>query len=207
LQKQFDFMEAHPNCAMTYGNVQAQKDGWIQYEYTGGLKMDLSAEVLQHAPPINTMTVMFRNVLGPMPPELLACGALDMFIWSLLGNHGHGHYMPNILPSVYNIHSGGLHSLTGAANQHLLRLKTFYASFHFYARNGRPDLADFFLQGVVKDALHIANISTPEQTQVLLGSTVSDMSGAMRDVQAFDTSALSIIIDQILFQLESSNAN
>jgi SAM-dependent methyltransferase len=202
LQKQFDYMEANPNCAMTYGNVQAQKDGWIQYEYTGGLKMNLSAEELKHAPAINTMTVMFRNVLGEMPPEFLACGAGDMFIWSMLGQHGYGHYMPNILPCIYNMHSGGLNSLTGPAIQHLLRLKTFYAAFHYYARIGVPDLAEHFIQGVVKDAVHIANISTKEQSQVLLGGVVS----GMRDMQAFDTSALSTIIDQILAKLNSEHA-
>jgi SAM-dependent methyltransferase len=207
LQKQFDYMEAHPNCAMTYGNVQGQKDDWIQYEYTGGLKMNLSSEVLQHAPPINTMTVMFRNVFGEMPLEILACGAGDMFIWSMLGQHGYGHYMPSILPSIYNMHSGGVNSLTGAANQHLLRLKTLYALFHYNARLGLTDLAEYFLQGVVKDAVHISNISTREQTQVLLGSVVADMSWAMRDVQNFDTSALSTILDQVLAQLKSNNAN
>jgi glycosyltransferase involved in cell wall biosynthesis/SAM-dependent methyltransferase len=207
LQKQFDYMEAHPNCAMTYGNVQAQRDGFIQYEYTGGLKIELSSQALQHAPPINTMTVMFRNVIGAMPPEKLACGAGDMFIWSMLGQYGHGHYMSNILPSVYNMHSGGVHSLTGAANQHLFRLRTFYAAYLYYARIGLPNLADYFLQGVVKDVVHIANISTKEQTQVLLGSLVSDISEAKRDIQTFDTSVLSTIIDQVLEQLKSSNTN
>lgn len=207
LQKQFDYMEAHPNCAMTYTNVQAQKDGYIQYDYTGGLKNDLSAEMLQLAPPINTMTVMFRNILGEMPPEKLACGAGDMFVWSMLGQHGYGHYMPSILPAVYNMHSGGMHSLTGVANQHLLRLKTFYAAFQYYSRIGLPDLSEYFFQGVVKDTVHIANISTPEQAQVLLGNLASDISWLMRDVQTFDTSALSAIIDQVLSQLNNSIAH
>lgn len=205
LQKQFDYMEADPNCALTYGNVQAHKDGYIQYDYTGGLKVDLSAAALQNAPPINTMTVMFRNVLGAMPPEKLACGSGDMFIWSMLGQHGYGHYMPNILPSIYNIHSGGIHSLTGVANQHLSRLKTFYSAYHYYARIGRLDLSEYFLQGVVKDAVHIVNISTPEQAQGLLGSVASDMSRSIRDVQAFDTSVLNSIIDQVLAQLKRRN--
>ena len=207
LQKQFNYMEAHLNCAMTFGNVQAHKDGFIQYDYTGGLKVDLSADVLQRAPAINTMTVMFRNVLGPMPPEMLACGAGDMFIWSMLGQHGYGHYMPNILPSIYNLHSGGMHSLTGVANQHLFRLKTFYAAVQYYTRIGHPNLAEYFLQGVIKDALHIANISSPEQTQVLLNSAVSEISRDMRHVQTFDTSVLIDIIAQVLSQLDNSNVH
>ncbi len=207
LQKQFDYMEKHPNCAMTYGNVQAQKDGRVQYDYTGGAKCDLTAEVLQRAPPINTMTVMFRNVLGTMPPEKLACGAGDMFIWSLLGQYGYGHYMPSLLPSVYNLHAGGEHSLTGTANQHLLRLKTFYAAFNYYARIGCPELAEYFLQGARGDANFIATTCTTEQSYVLLGTVVSDMSQSMRDVQTFDTSTLSVIIEQVLSDLECSNVH
>ena len=148
---------------------------------------------------------MFRNVLGSMPPEMLACGAGDMFIWSILGRHGYGHYMQNILPAIYNIHSGGVHSLTGIANQHLMRLKTYYAAFQYYVRIGIPDLSEYFLQGVVNDAVHISNISTPEQVQVLLGSLASDLSRLMQHVTTFDTSALSIIINQVLAQLKSSN--
>lgn len=207
LQKQFDYLEVHPDCVMTYGNVQAHKDDWIDYSYAGGAKVDLPATVLQHAPSINTMTVMFRNILGAMPPEMLACGAGDLFLWSLLGQHGHGHYMPGILPSIYNLHAGGMHSLTGAANQHRLRLKTFYAAFHYYARSGRPDLAEYFLQGVAKDAAHIAHISTPEQAQTLLGSVVPEVSHAMRHVQQFDTAALKSIIEHVLSQLECSDVH
>lgn len=207
LQKQFDYLETHPDCVMTYGSVQAHKENWIDYSYSGGAKVDLPAAVLQHAPPINSMTVMFRNILGAMPPEKLACGAGDMFIWSLLGQHGYGHYMPSILPSVYNLHAGGTHSLTGAANQHRLRLKTFYAAYHYYARCGRPDLAEYFLQGVAKDAVHIAHISTPVQAQTLLGSVVPEVSHAMRHVQHFDMATLKSIIDHVLSQQECSDVH
>jgi glycosyltransferase involved in cell wall biosynthesis len=207
LQKQFDYMEAHPNCALTFGNVQAHKENCINYNYIGGAKLDISAEILQHAPPINTLTVMFRNVLEEIPPEFYACGAGDMFIWSLLGQVGYGHYMPEILPSIYNLHGGGLHSLTGPANQHLLRLKTFYAAFHYYSRIDRHLLAEYFLQNVAKDAEYIAQICTPEETNNLLGNLVSEMSRIMSDIQPFDISALSAIIERVLAKLEISNAH
>jgi glycosyltransferase involved in cell wall biosynthesis/SAM-dependent methyltransferase len=200
LQKQFDYMESHKNCALTFGNVQAHKNGCVEYNYIGGAKMDLSSEILQHAPPINTLTVMFRNVLGEMPPEIFACGAGDLFTWSLLGQHGYGHYMPEILPSIYNQHPGGVHSLALPTIQLRLRMKTFYAAYNYYSRIGRPELAKYFLQGVVKDAANIANISSPEQSQSLLGNMVSEMSHAMRNLQQFDTAMLSSIIDLVKAQ-------
>ncbi len=202
LQKQFDYMESHTNCALTFGNVQAHKNGCVEYNYIGGAKMDLSSEILQHAPPINTLTVMFRNVLGEMPPEIFACGAGDLFTWSLLGQHGYGHYMPEILPSIYNQHPGGVHSLALPAIQQRLRMKTFYAAYHYYSRIGRPELAMYFLQGVVKDVASIVNTSSPEQSQSLLGNMVSEISHAMRGLQLFDTATLSAILDNVRIKSE-----
>jgi len=207
LQKQVDYMEAHPECALTFGNVQAHKENSIDYNYVGGAKTDLSAEVLQHAPPINTLTVMFRNIIGKMPSEFFACGAGDMFIWSMLGQYGYGHYMPELSPSIYNIHAGGMHSLTGPANQHRLRLKTFYAAYHYYSRINRPELAKYFLQGVINDVSYIAQICTPEQTRSLLGNVASEMSNVMRDIQLFDTAVLGAVIEQVLVKLELINVD
>lgn len=63
-----------------------------------------------HWSPLNTLTTMFRKPFPELPPEQLIAGASDLFIWSLLGSHGHGHYMESILPSIYNQHSGGIFS-------------------------------------------------------------------------------------------------
>jgi glycosyltransferase involved in cell wall biosynthesis/SAM-dependent methyltransferase len=202
LQKQFDYMESHTNCALTFGNVQAHKNGCVEYNYIGGAKMDFSAEILQHAPPINTLTVMFRNVLGEMPPEIFASGAGDLFTWSLLGQHGYGHYMPEILPSIYNQHPGGVNSLAPPAIQQRLRMKTFYAAYHYYSRIGRPELAMYFLQGVVSDVANIVKTSSPEQSQSLLGNMVSEISHAMRGLQQFDTTTLSAILDNVKVKSE-----
>ena len=79
-------------------------------------------------------------------------------------------------------------------------MKTFYAAYNYYSRIGRPELAKYFLQGVVKDAANIANISSPEQSQSLLGNMVSEMSHAMRNLQQFDTAMLSSIIDLVKAQ-------
>lgn len=205
LQKQFDYMEDHPDCALTFGNAQAHKENGIEYSYIGGAKLDLSSKLMQHAPPINSLTAMFRNILGEMPPEIYSTGALDMFIWSLLGHHGYGHYMPGILPSIYNQHEGGIHSLTGPAKQHQLRVKTYYSAFHYYTRIGLSELGEYFLHGVLKDVEHIAKICTPEQSHDLLGNLAPEMSKALNTVQPFYTSALSTIIEQVLTKLGSSN--
>lgn len=203
LQKQFDYMESNPDCSITYGNVQAHKDGSIDYDYIGGAKVDLPSNFLQYALPINTLTVMFRNVLGKLPPEMVACGAGDLFIWSLLGQHGYGHYMCNILPSVYNMHTGGANSLKGAPIRHCLRLKTYYAAFQYYKHVGIVKLAEYFLYEVAKDAAHIANICSVDQARALLGGLVKEVSLATINLENFDNSKLEYIIDYTLKQLDS----
>ena len=207
LQKQFDYMEANPSCSLTFGNVQAHRENYIDYNYIGGAKIDLTSDILQHAPPINTLTVMFRNILGEMPLEIYATGALDMFIWSLLGNHGYGHYMPEILPSIYNQHAGGIHSLTGNVNQHRLRIKTFYAAYHYYTRIGRHELAKYFINGVVKDIEYINQVSEPRHAHALLLNMASEISTAINDTQPCYLTTLNNIIEQIFTKQEKTRDN
>jgi glycosyltransferase involved in cell wall biosynthesis/SAM-dependent methyltransferase len=207
LQKQFDYMEANPNCALTFGNAQAHKDKLIEYNYIGGAKIDLSPELLQYAPPINTLTVMFRNILGKMPPEIYATGALDMFIWSLLGHHGYGHYMPEILPSIYNQHAGGIHSLTGTVNQHRLRMRTFFAAYHYYIRIGQPGLANYFSENLVKDAEYISKNTSPQQVIAFVIETASEIANAIKESAPLFPTALNTIIDQVNMKLGVKNVN
>jgi len=198
LQMQFDYLESHPECALTYGNVQAHSNGVIDYAYTGGAQQDFPSALLQCAPAINTLTAMFRNVLWPFPPELLSSGAGDMFMWTLLAQHGSGHYMPEILPSIYNIHAGGVHSQTGQVNQHRLRLKTFFAAFHYYARQGRADLAEYFLQGVARDAAYIGDQLSFEEARNILGGLPQEMQIACQPEFVLDITALRVIVDSVI---------
>lgn len=194
LQKQFDHLERNSECALVFGNVQAHRDGQIVYDYAGGAKVDLPPALLQRSPPINTLTVMFRNVLQPLPPELLACGAGDMFLWTLLGQHGHAHYMPGILPSIYNLHAGGAHSLTGVANQLRLRLRTFYAAFHYHARQGDSELAEYFLQGVARDVAQIVQSTGHEAASQMLSCMPEEMAQACSGQITLHTQALRAIL-------------
>lgn len=207
LQMQFDYLESHPDCALTYGSVQAHRHGVIDYAYSGGAQQDFPSALLQCAPAINTLTAMFRNVLWPFPPELLSSGAGDMFMWTLLAQHGSGHYMPEILPSIYNIHAGGVHSQSGQVNQHRLRLKTFFAAFHYYARQGRADLAEYFLQGVARDAAYIGDQLNFEEARNILGGLPQEMQKACQPEFVLDITALRVIVDSVISGKEMEQLN
>ena len=106
--------------------------------------------------------------------------------------------MPEILPSIYNQHSGGIHSLTGIVNQHYLRIKTFYAAHHYYTRIGHLELAKYFINGVVKDVEYISQVSSPLQAQALLLKMATEISTAINDTQPCYLTALTNITEQLI---------
>jgi glycosyltransferase involved in cell wall biosynthesis len=136
LQKQWEFLESHTDFVISYANVQAHNSEGIDYTYSGGSKFNLTQEQLIGTEGINTLTTMFRNVLGDLPPEHQQCGTPDLFLWSLLGHHGRGYYDASILPSIYRIHGNGVHSQKSNVDRLIDRLMTFYSLFMYYRRIG-----------------------------------------------------------------------
>jgi glycosyltransferase involved in cell wall biosynthesis len=149
LQKQVDFLTANPEVVITYSSVNSHLVGektFIDYSYFGGATIDFGPELLQRAPPLNTLTVMYRNTLPPLPPEFLTSGTGDRFIWSLLGNYGKGVYLKNVTPCIYRQHEGGVHSSLPIGGKIILDLKTYYALFHYYRRILNAGLERYFFE-------------------------------------------------------------
>lgn len=197
LQKQFFYLEHHPNCSVSYGAVQAHIDGHIDYNYIGGLKCDLTNQQLIQSPPLNTLTVMFRNVINPLPPEILTAGAADLFLWSLLGWHGSGYFDSTILPSIYNIHKSGIHSTTSLTHKLLMRIRTMYSLFLYYKRVGHESICDFFHDAVVRDIKLVMSSDTDSSESLLndLPSNMKHMAGSAFD---FDQNTITSIIQSIV---------
>ena len=144
LQKQATYLLQNPNCVITYGNVQGMIGQDIDYDYIGGVKKDLKSEELCCAPGINTLTVMFRNVIPHFPPEFMTCVAGDMFLWSMLAHSGSGHYLKSLLPSVYRKHPAGLFSLKSTEEKIKIQVMTHYSLHLYYERIEQQKISDFF---------------------------------------------------------------
>jgi glycosyltransferase involved in cell wall biosynthesis len=151
LQKQWSYLEAHPDCVATQSNVHGVRDGQIDFNYIGGPKQDLTAIQLMASTPMNTLTVMFRKVFNELPIELLTAGPGDLFVWSLLGQFGSCHYLQDVLPSIYHIHDGGVHSKKTQPERVLMRLKTSYSLYLYYLRVKNEALANYFMTSVAND--------------------------------------------------------
>ena len=151
LHKQASFLDANPNYVVTYSAVQAVTDSGIDYGYVGGRTSDLTCEELTNAPGLNTLTAMFRRKYSEFPQEIRMALTPDLFVWSIHGQFGQGKFLASVLPSIYRIHSGGIHSSKSILEKILMRSTSFYALSCFYSRQGNRELAEHFLLRCISD--------------------------------------------------------
>ena len=188
LQKQVQYLEAHPECVITYGAVQAFDENGIDYGYVGGALCDISAENLQKTTPINTLTTCFRKVVDKLPVEHYVAGYGDLFIWSILGGHGGGHYIDAILPSRYRIHVGGVHSTQSQEKKHVMLAETYFALYLYYKRLGNAALTEHFYDQTAGVILNIYSMTPYEHARELLAKSIGEMTKRCKDLYSFDGS-------------------
>lgn len=207
LQKQVDHLEANPDTSLVYTGVNSHRI-WqatrLDYSYVGGNRRDLTNDELKLAPPINTLTTMFRNVVQPIPKEFSTAGAADMFLWSMLGWHGNGHYLPNILPSIYRQHSGGIFSSETRAGRLILDLMTSYSLLLYYQRIDKPEVLDYYAQRCYLIAREIATANN-EEGIARLRALPSKMGQIAARKYKFDSKQLSDMIQTAIDSAQSTS--
>jgi Glycosyl transferase family 2 len=152
LQAQVDFLEAHPDYVMAYHDatiVDPSGDHGAS-QLPPRLRCDASSAELIATRPISTLTVCFRNLLGDLPPELDQAPALDLCLWSLLGQHGKGKYLTTIEPAGYRVHSGGVFSTQTDKNRHLMTAQSLLCLSRVYARQGRHKASNDILMKAIR---------------------------------------------------------
>lgn len=143
LEQQVSFLELNPSCSIVYSDCQPfHDDESIDVDY-GGARRSLTAQELREAPSIFTLTSCFRNVIC-IPPEAAMSKYGDMFMWSLLGEHGSGEYLPSPLPSKYRVHAGGIHSSSGRIERVDMTISTYVSLMMYHKRVGNVDLVLVF---------------------------------------------------------------
>ena len=177
LQIQKDFLDANKKYVITYTGVEAFNENGLIHDYIGGATKDLSVSDLRMSTPINTLTVMFRNVIDKLPTEYNSTKYGDLFLWIILSEYGEGKYLCEIKPSRYRVHSGGIHS--GASESVKLEntllsysLMSYYCRKYddpkineFYQnnisfmiiRNNMSSTLKFFLKNIIKGLIRTIN--------------------------------------------------
>lgn len=147
LQLQVDFLEAHPDFVLCFHDATVIGDRLQSGNnpVPARLRRDASQAELIATRPISTLTVCFRNLLDPFPPELDHAPVLDLCLWSLLGRHGKGKYQPEIQPAAYRVHETGVFSSQDARRQYLMTAQSQLALARVYARLGEHDHSDQLL--------------------------------------------------------------
>lgn len=190
IQKQVDFLERNSNYVLTYAGVQAIRDNKIDYNYTGGLKWDLTADQLKSVQSINTLTTVFRNIVNDIPPEIESSGVIDSFIWSLLGNYGAGHYCHNVLPSIYRMHDSGIHSSKSDVERKKTRIKTFYSLYTYYSRMQDYNYSNYFLNQTKKDIQYLFEVLDHNLAHNLVKLIPDEMASKAKNLHPFDAELL-----------------
>lgn len=144
LQKQFDFMEAHPDFAMCF--TMANVEEW------DGVKYDVSFEppekdVLNMADIIKseknlmpTATIFFKNILpNPLPDFFKNAMSGDIAIHLIMAANGKIKYLP-YTTAVYRNHAGGITKTETQKNNHHKQLMLLYEQANVFYEHRFDDV-------------------------------------------------------------------
>lgn len=152
LQKQVDFLEAHPEYVVAYHDASiVDREGRMlrASKVPDDKKRDHTAEELQRNETfILMLSIMFRAVPELVDPihEHRGIPNGDNFITSILGCYGKGKYLADISPAVYRQHSGGVWSSQDQASRERMQLSSMMWMAAYHNRKGRHELAAHFLE-------------------------------------------------------------
>ena len=147
LQKQVDFLEAHPDYFLTGhdANIIDENEHIISHSKLPEIcKRDCSSIELQKCFFVLTLSMCFRNVpeLKQMPEELFKASNADTFMISYFGRYGKYKYLPDIKPATYRVHSNGIWAMRNELEKQVMTKNTFRQLRKYYARvsNRRMEL-------------------------------------------------------------------
>lgn len=112
LQKQVDYLEQHPDCAICYHRVHTLQDGQLLPETlnTATTAENYTLDDLLPGNKMHTVSVVFRNMFSSgIPAWISRCPIGDYPLHCYNAQQGYIHYMPDIM-AVYRLHSASYYS-------------------------------------------------------------------------------------------------
>lgn len=126
LQRQVDFLESHPECAICFHNVKVideSKDREAWNFNPPDQKEISSIEDLLCENFLQTCSVMYRNgLIGTLPPWFHSCEMGDWLLHVMNAQHGSIGYLPEVM-AVYRMHAGGTWTSADPARKYLEAIK------------------------------------------------------------------------------------
>jgi glycosyltransferase involved in cell wall biosynthesis len=167
---QKEFLDNNKDYVLCYTDMRAFNNNKIVTAEYPGITKDLSSNELKKAPSIYTLTTLFRNVIKDVPYQFYCVGYGDLTLWSQLGEYGKGKYLAEIQPSMYRVHSEGMHSMQTQVRKQKMRMETFAALYSYYSRKGDEETSKYYIFDVVIIAFKVYG---PDLIHELLSRSVS----------------------------------
>lgn len=160
LQKQVEFLQSNQDYVISGHNAMVidEQGKLINHSKLPDIqKRDFDAAALTKSQAwILTMSWVYRNVIKEFAPERNMVKNGDVFLISLLGNHGKSHFHHEILPAVYRVHSGGVWSTLDKDARFDDDINTKFWMYRYYKRIGSNELAlhyrKIFMRRVISQA-------------------------------------------------------
>lgn len=126
LQKQVAFLENNPEYVACHHRfiVKDQDDSTVE-DFQSSRKKDFTSDEMATGVLMKSNTIMFRNVEIDFPPPAMKIVNGDTFLISQISKYGAGKFLPEIEPSVYRIHDGGVWSLIDKNKKTKHRIQTY----------------------------------------------------------------------------------
>ncbi|MDF2189659.1 glycosyltransferase [Paraflavitalea sp. CAU 1676] len=124
LQRQVDFLEAHPGCVLSFHRVKQvdQHDRFLQQQETTTEIRFYSWEDILHIS-IPTLSVVFRNCIPHYPDEVYQAKSGDTFLFGMLSRYG-GAADLGFIGAAYRVHAGGTFSGKSQVEQYRQTIHT-----------------------------------------------------------------------------------
>lgn len=152
LKTQVDFLDSNKEFVIVYSDcIPFNDEGPIKINLHGA-KRDLTQNELIESPSIYTLTTCFRNIIE-IPPEVAIARYGDLFMWTLLGQHGKGAYLESTNPPMYRMHKGGMNSMKSRHLKFEMLIATYSAIIMYYRRIGKDGCAMLFKRLVIKSVV------------------------------------------------------
>ncbi len=158
LQKQIDFLEAHPEFVLScHDAVDIDTNGELSptKRLTQNQMRDFTGQELQQGAYVLTLTMCFRNVIRQFPPEFDFVNNGDLFLTVLLGEFGKCHFHQDIEAAAYRVHPGGMWSLKSQVDRWKMSAVSYYYFAKYFRRVNNEKLA-----------LHFANMYTTRGEEI-----------------------------------------
>ena len=152
LQKQFDHLKTHPHNSFSFHRftehfVNNQESRNLLNQPEENLIPNEIKKLKAH--PLLS-TICFRKSFTELPEEMIKVLNVDSFLISILGSIGSGHFHPDINPTVYNRHTGGIWSDLQRKNQIELKILTDKYLILFYFKKMHITTSFYFFKQLFK---------------------------------------------------------